>query len=97
MLPGATREGGLFGTSETPMFISHISRAAAMTTTAFIMKHDTADIAAFIVELTERTPEKDLTMGYLESAVEHKFPGLDDEQLHAAQMIVAAATLKAGR
>jgi hypothetical protein len=36
-------------------------------------------------------------MGYLESAVEHKFPGLDDEQLHAAQMIVAAATLKAGR
>jgi hypothetical protein len=61
------------------------------------MTHNTADIAAFIVELTERTPEKDLTMGYLENTVEHKFPGLDVEQLHAAQKIVAVATLKVGR
>jgi hypothetical protein len=46
--------------------------------------------------MTERTSENDLTTGYLESPVEHKFPGLDVEQLHVAQEI-AAATLKAGR
>jgi hypothetical protein len=52
--------------------------------------------AAFIVDLTERTSENDLTTGYLESPVGHTFPGLDVEQLHVAQEI-AAATLKAGR
>jgi hypothetical protein len=59
-----------------------------------LMTHNTTDIAAYIVELTERTPAKDRTIGYLESAVERKFPGLDVDQLHAAQEI-AAATLKA--
>ena len=61
------------------------------------MAHNTADIAAFTVELTERTSEKDLAMGYLESTIEQKFPGLGIEQLHAAQKIVAVATLMVRR
>ncbi|WMT71105.1 hypothetical protein [Bradyrhizobium sp. Ash2021] len=59
------------------------------------MTHNTADIAAYIVELTE--PAKDRTMGYLESAIERKFPGLDIDQLHAAQEIAAAALKAAER
>jgi hypothetical protein len=88
MLPGATREGGLCWNIRNPdVYISHQQSS----------RHDNNRVhhetrhrrhCAFIVELTERTPENDLTMGYLESAVEHKFPGLDVEQLHA---------LKAGR
>ncbi|WP_426433861.1 hypothetical protein [Bradyrhizobium genosp. P] len=46
-----------------------------------MMPHNTADIAAYIVELTERTPAKDRTMEYFDSAVERKFPGLDLDQL----------------
>ena len=61
------------------------------------MTHDTADIAAYIVELTERTPAKDRTMGYFDSAIERKFPGLSIEQLHAAQEIAAATLKAAGR
>jgi hypothetical protein len=58
------------------------------------MIHNTDDIDAFIVELTERTPAKDRTTGYLESAIERKFPGVDTEQLYATHDI-AAETLKA--
>jgi hypothetical protein len=58
------------------------------------MTHDTADIAAFIVELTERTPPRDRTMQMFDVAVERKFPGVDIDQLYAAHDI-AAATLKA--
>jgi hypothetical protein len=60
------------------------------------MTHKTADIAAYIVELTERTPMKNLTVGFFESAVERKFPGLGIDQLDAARKI-AVATMKAGR
>jgi hypothetical protein len=38
------------------------------------MTHNTADIAAYSIELTERTPVKDLTIGFFESTVEHRFP-----------------------
>jgi hypothetical protein len=38
--------------------------------------HKTGDIAAYIVELFQRTPEKDRTRGNLDSAGEQKFPGL---------------------
>jgi hypothetical protein len=44
--------------------------------------------------LTQRTPMKDRTVEMYVVAVQHKFPGLDDDQLLAAQEI-AAATLKA--
>jgi hypothetical protein len=61
------------------------------------MTHNTADIAAYSIELTERTPVKDLTMGFFESTVEHRSPGLGIDQLHAPRKIVAVATLKVGR
>ena len=51
------------------------------------MTYNTADIAAYIVELTERTPINNLTVGYFESAVERKFPGLGIEQLHVAERV----------
>ena len=60
------------------------------------MEHNTAEIAAFIVEMTERTPMKDRTVAMYVAAVQRKFPGLDDDQLLAAQEI-AAATLMAKR
>jgi hypothetical protein len=40
------------------------------------MIHNTVDIAVYIVELTERTPIKELTVRYFQSAVDLKFPGL---------------------
>jgi hypothetical protein len=49
--------------------------------------HKTGDIAAYIVEPFQRTPEKDRALGNLDSAVEQKFPGLGTE--------MAAAALKA--
>jgi hypothetical protein len=58
-----------------------------------IMEHNTAEIAAFIVELTERTPMKDRTVAMYVAAVQRKFPGLDDDQLLAAQEIAAAALM----
>ena len=67
-----------------------------MTTTAFIMKHDTDDVAAYIVELFERTTARDRALGYLDSAIEHKFPGLGIDQLHAARKI-AAGDIESGR
>jgi hypothetical protein len=76
--------------------ISRISGAAAMTTTAFILSHDIDEVASFIVELTERTPARDRSIAMFNAAVERKFPGLDIDQLHAAQEI-AATTLKATR
>ena len=57
------------------------------------MEHNTAEIAAFIVELTERTPMKDRTVAMYVAAVQRKFPGLDDDQLLAAQEIAAAALM----
>ena len=60
------------------------------------MEHNTVEIAAFIVEMTERTPMKDRTVAMYVAAVQRKFPGLDDDQLLAAQEI-AAATLMAKR
>jgi hypothetical protein len=56
--------------------------------------HDTDDIAAFIVDLMERTPAKDRTVQILDVAVEREFPGVDIDQLYAAHD-VAATTLKA--
>jgi hypothetical protein len=61
------------------------------------MTHNTADIAAYIIELTECTPANDLTVGYFESAVERKFPGLDIDQLDAAREIAVATMKAAGR
>jgi hypothetical protein len=63
------------------------------------MTHSTAAIAAYSIELTltERTPVKDLTMGFFESTVEHRLPCLGIDQLHAPRKIVAVATLKLGR
>jgi hypothetical protein len=58
------------------------------------MTYDTDDIAAFIVDLTERTPAKDRTVQIFDVAVERKFPGIDIDQLYAAHDI-AAAILKA--
>jgi hypothetical protein len=60
------------------------------------MTHNTADIRRIHCRSDGTPSENDQTTGYLESPVEHKFPGLDVEQLHVAQEI-AAATLKAGR
>jgi hypothetical protein len=40
------------------------------------MIHNTADIAAYIVGPTERTPANDRTMGYFDSAIERNLPGL---------------------
>jgi hypothetical protein len=60
------------------------------------MTHDTTDIAAFIVELTERTPAKERTMQMFDLAVDRKFPGVDVDQLYAAHEI-AAASMKAIR
>jgi hypothetical protein len=60
------------------------------------MTHDTADIAAFIVELTERTPAKERTMQMFDLAVDRKFPDVDVDQLYAAHEI-AAASMKAIR
>ena len=54
------------------------------------MTHDTDDIAAFIVDLTERTPAKDRTVQIFDVAVERKFPGIDIDQLYAAHDIAAA-------
>jgi hypothetical protein len=59
------------------------------------MKHDTAEIAVYIVKLTECTPIKNLTVRYYESAVDRKFPGLDIDQLCAAR-VIAIETMKAG-
>jgi hypothetical protein len=56
--------------------------------------HNTVEVAEFIVELTQRTPIKDRTVEMYVVAVQQKFPGLDDDQLLAAQEI-ASATLKA--
>ena len=67
-----------------------------MTTTAFILSHDIDEVASFIVELTERTPARDRSIAMFNAAVERKFPGLDIDQLRAAQEI-AATTLKATR
>ena len=61
------------------------------------MKHNTADITAYIAELMERTPAKDRTMEYFDGAVERKFPGIDLDQLRAAQEIAAATLKAAGR
>jgi hypothetical protein len=60
------------------------------------MTHDTAAIAAYIVELFERTPIKDRTLGYLDSSIERKFPGLSVEEFDAAQEL-AATIVKAMR
>jgi hypothetical protein len=49
------------------------------------MTHSTAAIAAYSNELTERTPVKDLTMGFFESTVEHGLPCLGIDQLHARE------------
>jgi hypothetical protein len=54
-------------------------------------------VAAYIVELTQRTPAKDRTLGYLDSAVERKFPGLGIDQFQAAQEIAVAKLKAAGR
>jgi hypothetical protein len=61
------------------------------------MKYDTNDIAAFIVEMTERTPELDRTMRMFDAAVGHKFPGVDIDQLYAAYHIATATLKAAGR
>lgn len=58
--------------------------------------HTTAEIAAFIVELTERIPARDRTPECFAVAIERKFPGVDDDQLHEAQEI-AATQLKRWR
>lgn len=47
--------------------------------------HATADIAAFIVKLSERTPARDRTAECIAYAVARKFPGVDDDQLRKAQ------------
>jgi hypothetical protein len=57
------------------------------------MTHDTDDIAAFIVEMAKRMPAKHRTMQMFDAAVEHKFPGVDADQLYAAHDI-AMATLR---
>jgi hypothetical protein len=67
-----------------------------MTTTAFILSHDIDEVTSFIVELTERTPARDRSIAMFNAAVERKFPGLDIDQLHAAQA-TAATILKATR
>jgi hypothetical protein len=61
------------------------------------MTLNTSDIAAYIVELSERIPAKDRTLGYLGSAVERKFPGLSIDQFRAAQEIAAARLKASGR
>jgi hypothetical protein len=47
--------------------------------------HKTGDIAAYIVELFQRTPEKDEPLEIIDSAVEQKFPGLGTDQFNDAQ------------
>jgi hypothetical protein len=59
--------------------------------------HKTDEIASYIVELVERTPAKDRTLGYLDSAVERKFPGLATDQFNDAQEMAAAALKATGR
>ena len=59
--------------------------------------HNTVDIAVFIVQLAERTPIKELTVRYFESAVDRKFPGLDLDQLHAARKLAVETMKAAGR
>ena len=58
--------------------------------------HTTADIAAFIVELTERIPARDRTEECFKVAIARKFPDVEDDQLHEAQEI-AATQLKRWR
>jgi hypothetical protein len=60
------------------------------------MIHNTADIRRIHCRSDETHVRKRSNDGILESPFEHKFPGLDVEQLHVAQEI-AAATLKPGR
>jgi hypothetical protein len=55
------------------------------------MTHDTNDIAAFLVDLMERTPAKDRTLQIFDVAVEREFPGVDIDQIYAAHDIAAAA------
>jgi hypothetical protein len=47
----------------------------------------TADIAAFLAELTKRTPAQYRTMENFVFAIERKFPGIDLDQLREAQRI----------
>jgi hypothetical protein len=54
----------------------------------------TDDIAAFIVDLTQRTPAKHRTVQTFDVAVEREFPGIDIDQLYAAHD-VAGAVLRA--
>jgi hypothetical protein len=62
-----------------------------------VSSHKTGDIAAYIVELFQRTPEKDRTLGNLDSAVEQKFPGLGTDQFNDAQEVAAAALKASGQ
>jgi hypothetical protein len=50
-----------------------------------------------IVELVQRTREKDRRLGNLDSAVEQKFPGLSTDQFNDAQEMAAAALKAAGQ
>jgi hypothetical protein len=59
--------------------------------------HKTGDIAAYIVELFQRTPERDRTLGNLDGAVEQKFPGVGTDQFNDAQEMAAAALKASGQ
>ena len=61
------------------------------------MTHDTADIAAFIVELTERTPAQERSVQMFDLVVDRKFPGVDADQLYAAYEIAAAKVTRRRR
>jgi hypothetical protein len=57
--------------------------------------HTTTDIAAFIVELTARTPAKDRSPECVAYAVERKFPGVDADQIDVAgALALAMATIR---
>lgn len=57
----------------------------------------TGDIAAYTVELFQRTPERDRTLGNLDGAVEQKFPGVGTDQFNDAQEMAAAALKASGQ
>ena len=61
-----------------------------------VTNYATADVAAFIVELMERTPARDRTAEYFDAAIARKFPGVEIEQLHQAQEIAMERLRRGG-
>jgi hypothetical protein len=60
-------------------------------------QHKTGDVAAYIVELFQRAPAQDRTLGSLDRAVEQKFPSLSTHQYNDAQEMAAAALKASGQ